>query len=137
MGLVSFGVSSTSYESSDEGFSTTSPERSGRSDGFPSVEMLKNMSFSPLPVLFPKLRNEQSISPPKSKSQSNHNTNQLSEMTFDAAFHHDYDTQSTFVPVKSNKAIYCIDPVEVSVGPLEAARVRCVNVVVNCYIYYL
>ncbi len=137
MGLMSFGMSSASCESSDEGFSTSPGRKS--SDSFPSKETLKSMCFSPMPVVFPILRTEQSNSPPKSKPHSNYNTNQLSlsEMTFDAAFNHDYGTQGTFVPVNSNKAVdCCLDPVEVSVGPL-AARVRDIDVVASCYICYL
>ncbi len=134
MGLLSVGMSSTCDESDHE--LSSLPDR--ESDSFPSKDFLKSMTSLPLPVLLPKLRNEQSNSP-QFKPYSTYTPNQfsLSDMTFDAAFHHDYDTQAPIVTVKSDKAVDRVDPVEVSVGPLQAARVRNINVVAGCYIFYL
>ncbi len=131
MGLLSVGMSSTCGESDRELSSLLDRE----SDSFPSRDFLKSVASLPLPVLLPKLRTEQSSSP-QFKPYSNYTPNQfsLSDMTFDAAFHHDYDTQAPIVTVKSDKGDDRIDPVEMSVGPLQTARVRNRNVVAGCYI---
>ncbi len=135
IGLMSVGMSSTGCESEPEGF-PSSPN--GESDNFPSKEILKSISSLPLPVVFPKLRAEQSNSP-QFKSYQTYAPNQmsLSEMSFDAAFHHDYNTQAPFVPVKSDKTVDCLNPVEVSVGPLEAARVSSIHAFAVWYSCFL
>ncbi len=128
MGLLSVGMSSTCGES-DQEFPGSFDKDSLRN-------MTSTSSPPPMPVLLPNLRAEYS---PQVKQCSTYAPNQfsLSDMTFDATFNHDYNPQAPIVTVKSGKEMDCIDPVGVSVGPLQAARVRTIDVVSGCYLFFL